>query len=99
MAGSTRQPWASGGFALIDAGRHRLRSRLRAETGELARAAIARLSREARCRVPGLELGRAEMILAGLCVLERLLEVADVREFRVSGRGVRSGAALRLLDA
>ena len=86
---------------MIDAGSNTLLLLVLEATGQvvLERAAIARLSREARCRVPGLELGRAEMILAGLCVLERLLEVADVREFRVSGRGVRSGAALRLLDA
>ena len=60
---------------------------------------LAPLSREARCRVPGLESGRADVIVAGLCVLERVLEVAGVREFRVSGRGVRFGVALRLLDA
>lgn len=62
-------------------------------------ARLAPLSLDARCRVRGLEAGRADVIVAGLCILDRVLELAGVRSFAVSGRGVRFGVAYRLLDA
>ena len=65
----------------------------------LRRARLAPLSLDARCRVRGLEAGRADVIVAGLCILDRVLELAGVRSFAVSGRGVRFGVAYRLLDA
>jgi exopolyphosphatase/guanosine-5'-triphosphate,3'-diphosphate pyrophosphatase len=40
--------------------------------------------------------GRADVILAGALLMERFMTRFDVRSCRVSGRGVRHGAALRL---
>lgn len=51
-----------------------------------------------RRRVRGLEPGRADVIVAGLVVLEGVLERIGARSFRISGRGVRHGVALRLLE-
>lgn len=62
---------------------------------------IARLSRldlEARRALPGLEPGRADVIVGGLLILEAALARLRARAFRVSGRGVRHGVALRLLE-
>jgi exopolyphosphatase/guanosine-5'-triphosphate,3'-diphosphate pyrophosphatase len=59
---------------------------------------LAQLSVEARRQLPGLEPGRADVIVAGLVVLEGLLERIGAKRFNVSGRGVRHGVALRLLD-
>jgi exopolyphosphatase/guanosine-5'-triphosphate,3'-diphosphate pyrophosphatase len=59
---------------------------------------LARLSVEERRRVPGLEPGRADVIVAGLAVLRAALRAIGARELRASGRGVRHGVALRLLE-
>ena len=46
---------------------------------------------------PGLEPGRADVIVAGLVCLELALERLRAERFTVSERGVRHGVALRLL--
>ncbi len=51
-----------------------------------------------RRALPGLEPGRADVILAGLVILQLILEQLGAPHFRVSGRGVRHGVALRLLE-
>jgi len=58
---------------------------------------LAALPVEARKRLPGLEPGRADVIVAGLVCLELALARLGVTHFRVSERGVRHGVALRIL--
>jgi exopolyphosphatase/guanosine-5'-triphosphate,3'-diphosphate pyrophosphatase len=58
---------------------------------------LAALGVEARKRLPGLEPGRADVIVAGLVCLEVALLRLGATHFRVSERGVRHGVALRLL--
>jgi exopolyphosphatase/guanosine-5'-triphosphate,3'-diphosphate pyrophosphatase len=64
---------------------------LRAWLGKLARLGI-----EERKRLPGLEPGRADVIVAGLAILEGLVNRLGAERFQVSGRGVRHGVALRI---
>ncbi|MFQ5698269.1 MAG: Ppx/GppA family phosphatase [Myxococcota bacterium] len=72
---------------------HRLTApRLREWIGRLAA-----LDHAARCRLAGMDPGRADILLAGTTILERLLVALGARECRVSERGVRHGLALRLL--
>ena len=68
---------------------------------ELLRRWIANLSQmsvEERRRLPGLEPGRADVIVTGLLILDGVLARLGVERFRVSGRGVRYGVAFRLLE-
>ena len=58
---------------------------------------LAALDVEARKRLPGLEPGRADVIVAGLVCLEVALVRLGITHFAVSERGVRHGVALRLL--
>ncbi len=60
-------------------------------------ARLARLGVAERKRLPGLEPGRADVIVAGLLVLEGVLARLRATGFAVSGRGVRHGVALRVL--
>ncbi len=59
---------------------------------------LAQMSVEERRRLPGLEPGRADVIVAGLAILEGVLRAIGAERFRVSGRGVRYGVAFRLLE-
>ncbi len=59
---------------------------------------LAVLDLEQRCQLPGLEPGRADVIVAGLVILDELLGALGASSLRISGRGVRHGVALRLLD-
>lgn len=59
---------------------------------------LAALPLARRRELPGLEPGRADVIVAGAVVLDEVLDVLGAPAFRVSGRGVRHGAALALLD-
>ena len=58
---------------------------------------LARLGVAERKRLPGLEPGRADVIVAGLVTLEGVLERLFAPRFAVSGQGVRHGVALRVL--
>jgi exopolyphosphatase / guanosine-5'-triphosphate,3'-diphosphate pyrophosphatase len=63
---------------------------------------IARLagSRQAeRERMIGLDPRRADVILAGAVILERIVLAADAAEVRVSDRGIRWGLMFELADA
>ena len=62
-------------------------------------ARLAALSVADRRRLPGLEPGRADVIVAGLVILAGVLERVGAAGFCVSGLGVQNGVALRLLDA
>ena len=61
-------------------------------------AALSHMSVEERRRLPGLEPARADVIVAGLVILEGVLTGIRAQRFRVSGRGVRYGVAFRLLE-
>jgi exopolyphosphatase / guanosine-5'-triphosphate,3'-diphosphate pyrophosphatase len=76
----------------------------RVEGLELSRAVLERwierlapLGVAERRRLPGLEPGRADVIVAGLVCLELALSCLRAERFTVSERGVRHGVALRLL--
>jgi exopolyphosphatase/guanosine-5'-triphosphate,3'-diphosphate pyrophosphatase len=58
---------------------------------------LARLGVAERKELAGLEPGRADVIVAGLVVLEHVLSCLCAARFTVSGRGVRHGVALRML--
>lgn len=47
-----------------------------------------------RAALPGLDPGRAEIIVPGLCILEAFLRHAGCSSFRVSDRGIRYGIIL-----
>jgi exopolyphosphatase/guanosine-5'-triphosphate,3'-diphosphate pyrophosphatase len=61
-------------------------------------ARLAALDVPARRELPGMEPGRADVIVAGLVALEAVLARVGAPRFTVSGRGVRHGVAFRLLD-
>lgn len=61
-------------------------------------ARLAALDVPARRALPGMEPGRADVIVAGLVALESVLARLGAERFAVSGRGVRHGVALRLLE-
>ncbi len=57
---------------------------------------LAALDVPARCALPGMEAGRADVIVAGLEILAASARRLGARSLRVSGRGVRHGVALQL---
>ncbi len=59
---------------------------------------LADLDLAGRRELPGLEPGRADVIVAGLVILDEALTHLRAADFLVSGRGVRHGVALALLD-
>jgi exopolyphosphatase/guanosine-5'-triphosphate,3'-diphosphate pyrophosphatase len=61
-------------------------------------ATLAELDVEARKRVIGLEPGRADVIVAGLAVLRAAMHAIRAGHVFASGRGVRHGVALKLLE-
>jgi exopolyphosphatase/guanosine-5'-triphosphate,3'-diphosphate pyrophosphatase len=60
---------------------------------------LAALDVEGRQALPGMEPGRADVIVAGLVILSGVLGRIGAVRFRVSGRGVRHGVALSVLAA
>lgn len=52
-----------------------------------------------RAALPGLDPGRAEIVVPGLCILDALLGYAGRETFRVSDRGIRYGVILGSLEA
>jgi exopolyphosphatase/guanosine-5'-triphosphate,3'-diphosphate pyrophosphatase len=52
-----------------------------------------------RERIPGLDPRRADVILAGALILERVARAAGVAEVRVSDRGIRWGLVYEMLEA
>ena len=55
---------------------------------------LAALSAEERAALPGLDPGRAEIVVPGLCILEAFLSFAGMERFQVSDRGIRYGVIL-----
>ena len=56
------------------------------------------LSHEERRRVPGLSDRRSEIIVAGLCVVERLMRHFGVEFVRVHDGGIREGLLMEMID-
>jgi exopolyphosphatase/guanosine-5'-triphosphate,3'-diphosphate pyrophosphatase len=52
---------------------------------------------KARRNVPGLHADRADIILAGLVVIERLMKLLHVNRLQIHDRGVRDGLLLRMI--
>lgn len=67
-----------------------------AEVGD-AIARLESLPPAERAALPGLDPGRAEIIVPGLCILESFLVHAGIASFRVSDRGIRYGVILDAL--
>ncbi len=59
---------------------------------------LRRLPLEKRKRVPGLSEKRAEIIVAGLCVVERLMEHLGVDRLWVHDGGIRDGLLTEMID-
>jgi len=74
-------------------------SRLTRESLEAERGRLARMSLDARQRLPALEPRRADLIVAGAVLLEEIVGFARAAEILVSDRGVRWGLAERLVRA
>jgi len=55
---------------------------------------LAALTLAERLRVPGIEPGRAPVIVAGLVVLREIMDAAGLDEIEVSERDILHGAAL-----
>lgn len=56
--------------------------------------ALVDLPAEDRARVPGLNPARADIIVAGICVIAEVLERLDATELTVSSYGIREGLLL-----
>lgn len=61
-------------------------------------ADLAQLSLEKRCKVPGLSPARADIIVAGLAVIERIMRHLQVNVVQVHTRGVRDGLLLTMVQ-
>jgi exopolyphosphatase/guanosine-5'-triphosphate,3'-diphosphate pyrophosphatase len=59
---------------------------------------LTRLSQSERAKLPGMELSRMDILVPGLCLLERFLHKANCSHFSVSDRGVRYGVILEWLE-
>jgi exopolyphosphatase/guanosine-5'-triphosphate,3'-diphosphate pyrophosphatase len=70
----------------------------RAEIRHLV-ADLAQLTIERRCKVPGLNPNRADIIVAGLSVIERIMRHLRVNVVQVHTRGVRDGLLLTMIGS
>jgi len=59
---------------------------------------LAAMTNEERLRVPGIEPGRAPVIVAGLVVLREIMDAYDLPEIEVSERDILHGAALEAAE-
>jgi exopolyphosphatase/guanosine-5'-triphosphate,3'-diphosphate pyrophosphatase len=60
---------------------------------------IRKMTTRDRSRVPGLNPDRADIIVAGLTIVEVLLKHFDVNQVRVSDKGVRAGMLYDMLES
>ncbi|NLK29689.1 MAG: Ppx/GppA family phosphatase [Aminobacterium colombiense] len=51
-----------------------------------------------RCKIKGLSPGRADIILAGACIADEILGLANEESFVVSDRGLRHGVAIHYFE-
>lgn len=59
---------------------------------------LRRMAPEKRRTVPGLSVQRSEIIVAGLCIVERLMSHLGVGRLRVHDGGIRDGLLSRMID-
>jgi len=59
---------------------------------------LRKLSEKARCSVPGLNPDRADIIVAGLCIIDRIMRRFKINLLQVHNRGVRDGLLLSMID-
>lgn len=59
---------------------------------------LARMTVESRRRVPGLEPGRADVIVAGAAILLQAMEALGFSELKVSDTGLREGVLLTRME-
>ncbi len=62
-------------------------------------ADLARMSLERRCKVAGLSPNRADIIVAGLAIIERIMRHLRVNVVQVHTRGVRDGLLLTMIGS
>jgi exopolyphosphatase / guanosine-5'-triphosphate,3'-diphosphate pyrophosphatase len=60
---------------------------------------LAAMSLEKRCKVPGLSPNRADIIVAGLAIIERVMRYLRVNVVQVHTRGVRDGLLLTMIQS
>jgi exopolyphosphatase / guanosine-5'-triphosphate,3'-diphosphate pyrophosphatase len=60
---------------------------------------LAQMSLEKRCKVSGLNPNRADIIVAGLVIIERIMRHLRVNVVQVHTRGVRDGLLLTMVQA
>jgi exopolyphosphatase/guanosine-5'-triphosphate,3'-diphosphate pyrophosphatase len=58
---------------------------------------LCSLTLEERKKVPGMNPERADIILAGACILEVIMETLDIRKLEISDRGLREGILMDYL--
>jgi exopolyphosphatase/guanosine-5'-triphosphate,3'-diphosphate pyrophosphatase len=68
--------------------------RIPADSVERELERLAAMTTEERARVPGIEPGRAPVIVAGVLILREILRAYDLDEVEVSERDILHGAAL-----
>jgi exopolyphosphatase/guanosine-5'-triphosphate,3'-diphosphate pyrophosphatase len=61
-------------------------------------ADLAKMTLERRCKVQGLSPQRADIIVAGLAIIERIMKVLRVNVVQVHTRGVRDGLLLTMVS-
>jgi exopolyphosphatase/guanosine-5'-triphosphate,3'-diphosphate pyrophosphatase len=61
-------------------------------------ADLAQMSLEKRCKVPGLDPKRADIIVPGLAVIERIMRHLRTNVLQVHTRGVRDGLLLTMIQ-
>jgi exopolyphosphatase/guanosine-5'-triphosphate,3'-diphosphate pyrophosphatase len=61
-------------------------------------ADLAQMSLDKRCKVPGLNPNRADIIVAGLAIIERIMRHLRVNVVQVHTRGVRDGLLLTMIQ-
>ncbi len=60
---------------------------------------LAQMSLEKRCKVPGLSPQRADIIVAGLAIIEHIMRHLRVNVVQVHTRGVRDGLLLTMISS
>jgi exopolyphosphatase/pppGpp-phosphohydrolase len=58
---------------------------------------LATDNREGRLSNPGMELGRVDVIVGGLCILVQIMRKLDFEELQVSEKDILDGLILSLL--
>ncbi len=59
---------------------------------------LRKLSVKARTRVPGLSADRAEIIVAGVAIIDAVMKRLGVNTARIHDRGIRDGLVLEMID-